>query len=438
VAAFAATFFLTVTYGFLSMKSVFRLLLCSLWVLSLLFTSQIAVANDVLVSVEDLKITKTDLEKALNSSPMYTQFNTLGETQQASVRGSLLQRLVASRLMLLEALDKGLDKSDQYQQELERFRLGMLHRRYIGNLRDSIRIPDEILEQMKGQFRDNHDAYIAAQSAYISEKYKHARIQEIIKLRQRYHVYIYEDRLLPTATPETVLLEGDGIRITYSDLPIESEKNVSPEWIQTQLYNRAELVLTARAAEDEGMDVSKELESFRSERLPSLLMENLQREWLPDETPLTAYYNAHPQLSHTLQRRHIGQLVVATRKEAEDMRKRILSGDSLFKLAAKYSIDPYGRQNYGDMGWIKEDRGNPKINAAIADLEDGEVSDIVETPLGYHLVTILERKPGESRPYHTVKDKVQQLFLSEKLTTYLKSLEQKYKVVWNLPTHNQQ
>ena len=61
-------------------------------------------------------------------------------------------------------------------------------------------------------------------------------------------------------------------------------------------------------------------------------------------------------------RRHVGQLVVATRQEAEALRMRILKGESLFTLAGQYSIDPAGRKQNGDMGWIVDGRGLPEID----------------------------------------------------------------------------
>ncbi|MCB1904584.1 MAG: foldase, partial [Gammaproteobacteria bacterium] len=79
--------------------------------------AQAAGSAEVLVTIGSLQITASDLERALRSSPFITQFNTLGEDQQAAVRGSMLQRLVFSRLLLLEAQAKNLDQSDQYRDD---------------------------------------------------------------------------------------------------------------------------------------------------------------------------------------------------------------------------------------------------------------------------------------------------------------------------------
>lgn len=420
------------------MQSGFRSVRTALLLFVLFWASaQAAGSTDALVSVDHQEITAADLERAMRSSPFATNFNTLDKKEQAFLRGGLLQRLVASRLLLLEAQNQGLDKTKGFQEDLERFRIGLLHRAYISHLRTSIELPEETRKQMKAQFKGNHEAYKAAQSAYINGEYKKARIQSIRDLRKRYHVQVHEDRMTPGIAPETVLVEGDGFQVAYSDLLSIPDRHETKEWIEDHAFSRAELLMTAKAAVDNGIDVSAALDSYKTERMPALLMEKLEAQWIPSDQPLKAYFQMHPEYGQLLSRRHIGQLVVATRAEAEDMRKRIVQGESLFRLAGEYSIDPYGRQHKGDMGWIKEDHGNPKIKAAIANLEDNEVSQIVETPLGFHLVTILERKPGETKPFGVVRDKVRQAYLSEMLTGYLKNLEKKYQVVWHIPTEPQ-
>ncbi|MCB1763964.1 MAG: peptidylprolyl isomerase [Gammaproteobacteria bacterium] len=402
---------------------------------ALYFTgAQAAGSDQPLVSVGTQMITAADLEKVLRSAPFATNFNTLDEKEQAFLRGGTLQRLVAAQLLFLEAKAQQLDRTESFRDELEKFRLGLLHRRFMEQLREGIQLPEQMRAQMKQEFTGNHDAIKAAESAFIADKYRQARIEAIRDLRQRYHVRVYAERFDPGATAETLLLEGDGIRVTYADLLHLPEKEKTREWIEHQVYARGELLLTSKAALDQGIDLSRELDSFSAERLPAALIEKLQAQWIPNDEPLEAYFQRHPEIGELLSRRHIGQLILSSRDEAEQMRQRILSGESLFNLAGQYSVDPYGRQHRGDMGWIKEDRGDPRINAAIANLEDGEISGIIETPMGFHLVTVLERKPGEIRPFERVKDKVRQNFLAEKMSGYLLELEQKYQVVWHLPT----
>ena len=390
---------------------------------------------EVLATVGDLKVTSDELEKAINSSPFATQFVAMDESDQAALRGDLLQRLVASRLLKLEAKAQKLDETEEFRKDVKNFELGLLYKFYIDKLREKVVIPAEELKRMKIAYAGNADALAAAKSAYISNRYRQLRKLTIQTLRDSYHVKLFEDRLEGDLKPDTVLLTGDdGIKISYGDLVegVAVTGKPSREWLEDRLYRRAELLLMAKAAKKEGVDIADKLEGYREERLPALLIERKQKEWVGDEKALKAYLEKHPGLAVIPERRHIGQIVLKTRKEAETLRKKILAGESLFTLAGKYSIDPYGRQHNGDMGWIKENTGLPVIEKAIADLEDNQVSEVIETPKGFHLVTILERRPGGKRSFAAIRDKIAQALFDEKLVEYINSLGEKYKVVWNV------
>ena len=122
--------------------------------------------------------------------------------------------------------------------------------------------------------------------------------------------------------------------------------------------------------------MEQQVEDYKNELLPRALIEKKEREWIPDETVLRDYYQEHPEIGYIPERRHIGQLVLANREEAEAMRKRILDGESLFVLASESSIDPVGRAQAGDMGWLNEGSGFPGRGSGPEGLKDGEVSAI--------------------------------------------------------------
>ena len=404
---------------------------------ALLLASPLSVseAPEVLATVGRFSVTSDQLEEAIASSPFTVQFATLDEDDQAALRGDLLKRLVKQRLLYLEAVRLDLGKTPEFQKELEAFRLSLLYRHYMDRLRERITIPPEELAVLKQAHEGDPDGLAAAKSAYVVDRYRAARLLTLQTLREKQGVRIHEERITSGLARDTSLLEGKGIRITYGDL-LEGKQDLpekpSPEWIREHLYERAELLLIAGAAEAEGVDVGNRVASYREERLPALLLQQMEAQWIPGEEVLQEYFQAHPELGQVLERRHIGQLVLATRGEAQAMRQRILAGESLFVLAGKHSIDPYGRERNGDMGWVVEGSGMPEIERAIADLRDDEVSAVVETARGFHLVTILERKPGGQRPFDSVRDKIRQEVIAQASAPYFKELENRYKVEWKV------
>ncbi|HEY6095479.1 MAG TPA: peptidylprolyl isomerase [Gallionellaceae bacterium] len=391
-------------------------------------------AAQVLVTVGSMQVNSDELNAAIASSPFSTQFASMDENDQAGLRGDMLRRLVASRLMTLEAQRRGLDQTKAYKEEVENFRLGLLYRFYMDKLRERIVIPADTLSAMKQQMKDDADALAAAKAAYVSKQYQTLKEATLSNLAREQHASLHEERIKPGIKPDTVLMTADKFQIKYADLVNRREHSTmpNPEWIKEQLYKRGELLLIANEADKEGVDVSAKLKQYQSERLPALTLESKTKEWVPDEKALRNWFNKHPDVALIPERRHVGQLVVATRSEAEALRARILKGESLFNLAGQYSIDPVGKQQNGDMGWITDGRGVPELDRALDKLEDGKVSDVIETKLGFHLVTILERQPASKKTYASVRDRIAQLIVNEKLPPYLGELERRYKVTWNV------
>ncbi len=396
--------------------------------------SAMASTKQVLVKIDNEVVTAQDLEVALASSPFGVQANTMPEDKQASLRGLILKRLVGSKLLQLEAAARQLDKTPEFQKELASYREGLLYHAYLDKLRENIKLSPAELKDLREEYKSNVDAYKAAKAAMISKKYRAMRLATIKKLQKKYNVALHTERLKQGIKPETIIISGTGISVPYGDI-IDAEKYPSlPEinWLENRIFEHTELVLMAKAARDDKLDVSADIAEYRKSRLPSLMMASLEKKWTSDEKKIKAYYDSRPDMGKVPARWHIGQIVVADEAKAKSLRRKILLGKSLFVLAGQVSIDPYGRSRNGDMGWIMEGKGNPKIEKAIRNLPDGKVSPVIKTAKGYHLVTILERKPGRTRPYSEMRDRVRQELINSKLVDFLQNAQKSHKVVWKV------
>ena len=416
------------------MKLANRTFLCFLLLIPVMPGMATAKAAEVLVTVGPAQVTATDLETAVRSSPFATQFNTMDAPEQAALRGSLLKRLVALRLLRLEAGARGLDQRPEFVQELKDYRTARLYRYYIQKLREQLVIPEAKQKELARAYAGQSDALAAARASMLAEDFRQLRLLTLQMLREKQHVSFHLDRLAKDIAPDTLLMEGDNLSLTYGDIVHEGDFPKMPDvaWIEDQVYQRTELLLFAQAAADEGIDVDAEVQAYADELLPAMMMEELESEWIPDEKALKAYFEANPELARIPERWHVGQLVVSSYAQAAAMRKRIQQGESLFMLAGRYSIDPWGRSHNGDMGWFKEGEGVAEIEQRLKLMADGEVSDVIRTGKGYHLVTVMERRPGKVRRFSAMKDKVRQSLMDEKLASYLDGLQKRYPVDWKI------
>jgi peptidyl-prolyl cis-trans isomerase SurA len=116
------------------------------------------------------------------------------------------------------------------------------------------------------------------------------------------------------------------------------------------------------------------------------------------------------------------------RDKLESYRKRILSGESDFgTLAVLYSTDKVSARNNGELGFVNRGDLVPEFEAAAFKLQKNEVSPIVETKFGLHIIQLIERRGNQInvrhillRPTITENDNKQTIALLDSIVDLIK------------------
>ncbi|UCE79358.1 MAG: peptidyl-prolyl cis-trans isomerase, partial [Nitrospiraceae bacterium] len=112
---------------------------------------------------------------------------------------------------------------------------------------------------------------------------------------------------------------------------------------------------------------------------------------------------------------------------AEQLRGKIRTGADFGSIAYQYSEDPYKYKN-GEIGFVHRGRLTPRELEDVAfSLEKGEVSDVVKTIYGYHILKAGERKTGKTMSFDEVKDRMKQDLEQNRFETQKKALLEKLK-----------
>src|SRR5438445_5912888 len=102
------------------------------------------------------------------------------------------------------------------------------------------------------------------------------------------------------------------------------------------------------------------------------------------------------------------------RKRAEDVLKQAKKGGKFDELAKKYSEDPGSKDKGGDLGWIMQGQTVPEFEKTAFSLNPGQISDLVKTQYGFHIIKVLEKETAHTKPFDEVKDSLRApLLLSE-------------------------
>lgn len=100
------------------------------------------------------------------------------------------------------------------------------------------------------------------------------------------------------------------------------------------------------------------------------------------------------QLPRTAEYIHVYHIVVRTEREAQQVLQRLQGGAKFSALAQTLSIDDSTRVDGGDLGWITRSSGAllwSEVEDAAFKLPVGETSDIIKSPVGYHILKVTEK-----------------------------------------------
>ena len=135
------------------------------------------------------------------------------------------------------------------------------------------------------------------------------------------------------------------------------------------------------------------------------------------DAQVESYYNSHKDQYRTperVQARHI--LIKTTGKtpaeitqlkaKAEDLLKQIKGGADFAKLAQTNSEDPGSAAKGGDLGWIVRGQMVKNFEDTVFSLKPKEISDVITTEYGFHIIQVMEREPARLRTLDEVKPEI--------------------------------
>lgn len=100
---------------------------------------------------------------------------------------------------------------------------------------------------------------------------------------------------------------------------------------------------------------------------------------------------------------------IATKKRLEEIRERVLAGESFGTLAYLYSEDPGSSRNNGELGFMERGQLVKEFAAVAFSIQPGQVSEVFETEFGFHIVQLIERRGQQANVRHILlKPKVSQ------------------------------
>jgi len=176
-----------------------------------------------------------------------------------------------------------------------------------------------------------------------------------------------------------------------------------------------------QAGYDRDSEIERQVEDLRKRLVVQRVMRQYQSPPTITDEQVKAYYDANPDIYSTTQI-HASHILVKDEETAKQIRDELRAHPEKFAdLAKEKSIDTSSAQKGGDLGTFGQGRMVPDFERAAFSLKVGQVSDVVKTQYGYHIIMVTERKEGERKPFDQVKEQIRAMLRNKALQDQVQS-----------------
>ncbi|OCA86996.1 foldase [Bacillus sp. FJAT-27986] len=175
------------------------------------------------------------------------------------------------------------------------------------------------------------------------------------------------------------------------------------------------------------------LDDLKEDIAVNIKIEKLMQEDIEiTEDEVKAYYEENKANYDQSEQVEVSHILVEDEDKAKELLKKIKDGEDFAELAKENSTDTASAENGGELGYISEGEMVEEFEKAAFALEVDEVSDVVKSEYGYHIIKATGHKEAKESTYEESKEDAKEAALSEKISseysTWLEDLKKDYKI----------
>ena len=248
------------------------------------------------------------------------------------------------------------------------------------------------------------------------------------------------------------LVRINGVPISYEEFrqiserqPLEGKMKIltekaEREFLESYVVPREVLYQEAkRKGLDKDKEIQGKVEDFRRQLLTDALVEEaLRGKTEISDSEIEKYYKENSDRFTEPREVKVRHIVVSSEFILREVLARLAQGERFEMLAQTYNIDRSGGDG-GSLGYIRRGQLDPRFTqfeeAAFSLKNKGDVSEVVKTPYGFHIIQLEDKRGTALRPLDQVKEKIRFYLQTKKkqdvYLAYIRDLKSKAKITIN-------
>jgi peptidyl-prolyl cis-trans isomerase C len=178
---------------------------------------------------------------------------------------------------------------------------------------------------------------------------------------------------------------------------------------------------------DKSSAVAGKLEDLKKRVLvEAFIKDKVEEQVTLSDAELQKFYDEHTDKFKTGEQMKASHILVKSEKDAGDILAKLKQGESFEQLARQNSIDGSSAKG-GDLGWFGKGAMIPEFEKVAFGLKEGQLSGIVPTQFGFHIIKMTGKRSAGLRPFTEVKDQIKTALLPEKQQDIFAKLKEELK-----------
>ena len=348
--------------------------------------------GDVVAQIGDQTVTLADVSQHLNE---IRQNNPIPHQLESLYASQILKQLVFQKEVAYEAKRLGITVSDKERAD---------------------RIRQFLPSAFNGDTFVGFDAY----SRDVQQRFQMTvpAFEELVRsslVEEKLHKLLTDGiSVSPAEIQEEFRFENEKIKLAYAAArPEDLAEKINPDESQVKTYydqNKAHFVISEKRIVRFGLLDLNQLRQntpITDDELKAVYQQNIQQYEVPDRVHVQhiLFMTVGKTDAEVAEiEKHAGDILASARKK----------GSNFEDLAKKYSEDPGSKIKGGDLGWLIHGQTVPEFDKAAFSLSKGEISGLIKTQYGFHIIKVLDKEAAHTKTLDEVKDSIRTpLFLQK-------------------------